>query len=50
MSGAVHMIVRLYGSDTSDFPIDLTPTDFANILTSKLLNLGTFPPLNGGEN
>ena len=40
MSGATDMIAQ---APLPNFLIDLIPTDFANILTPKLLNSGTFP-------
>jgi hypothetical protein len=45
MSGAVDMIAQLKDdADDSDLP-NVAPTDFANILTAKLLlNSGIFPP------
>jgi len=42
MSGAADLVTQLYADAAFNFPIDLTRTDFANILTPKLLN----PPPN----
>lgn len=46
MSGAVDIIAQLKDeADDSNLPNDVTPTDFANILTAKLLlNLGKLLP------
>jgi len=49
MSGAADLIAQLKDdADDSDLSNDITTTDFANILTAKLLlNSGKFPPFTG---